>query len=570
MQRPPKSRNNERGAAVILFVALVVAAAIAAAASMMIGRPQFAVQQATGTGFDMTSARKAVEAHSMAVEDVQCEAADANYLVVGSFISCDLPWQRIGAPKRLATDPWGGTIRLIHHSDAGDTIDLTTPHTGELEDCQFVLVSGGENRAEEYTLDQGTPPSVVITAPANPANAADIDIAVCGRTNGQGAELPEEDETPPPSAEETTVFDAPPASYVMTQDTAQHIAPRFKAPPHADWAVGDKVLYIGGSSDSSNTYDLTAGNVQKTACAWFENSFDFTTQTLRGFIRFQFVPGESIATQTKNTGQGFALMVIPGDRIVSSTTCGTADTNNSYGFKGIPRPKFGLEFDIYRDTYEGMTDTSSGRNNPRPEGNHVALLNPWTNDHISHGGSENPPCQTWGAFGNGPALGGSSGACTYPPGDPADYANGKAEARPARHAVRPSHWLEDGQYFDTALNQNTAQPYAVRFEFKRQCNNDCTVCGVSGNTNVHAKAWVSCDGSVTTENLVSNCPTISTAFQDTDELYDGATDYMVNHCMPDRGLAFAQSFDTVKVGIGFSTLNSAVALILHRFEVTSE
>lgn len=579
MQRPPKSRDHERGAAVLLFVALVVAAAIAATASMMVGRPQFAVQQATGTGFDMTALRKAVEADAVVSNyTLPNPAADANGAAgAAAGVVGPIPWRTIGVTKRQAIDAWGNIVSIaVPNAGSKLSIDGENPAS-----CDFILISHGPNGAgattasgtilaapinsvrETQNLDIGTG-FWTMPDPNIPGDPFD-DIAVCGKLGQDSAE----DETPPESAEETTVFDGPPVSYVMTQDTTNNIAPRFKTAPHADWAVGDEVLYIGGSSNSPDTYDLTAGNVEKTACAWFEEPFDFTTQTLRGFIRFQFLPGESVATQIKNTGQGFALMVIPGDRVVSSSTCGSANVNNAYGFKGIPRPKFALEFDIYRDGYEGATDTN-GRNNPRPEGNHVALLNPWTNDHISHGGSENPPCHTWGAYNNGPALNGSRGACTYPPGNPSDYASGQAEARPARHVVRPAHWLEDGQYFDTALNQNAAQPYAVRFEFKRLCNADCSVCGVDGNTNVHAKAWVSCDGSVTTPNLVSNCPTISTALQDTNALYGGTTDYMVNHCMPDRGLTFAQSFDTVKVGIGFSTLDSAVALLLHRFEVKSE
>ncbi|KJS34672.1 MAG: hypothetical protein VR70_17225 [Rhodospirillaceae bacterium BRH_c57] len=566
-QRPPHFRTGERGAAVLLFVALVVAAAIAATASMMIGRPQFAVQQATGTGFDMTALRKAVEAHALVVGGGIVACPDTTGDGVEDCTGTNegpVPWRTIGVTQRQASDAWGQDVRII--VPASGTLSLVPAQGATESACHFILISSGANRVWDYAPDPlATANTVTLTAVAALTSPADTDIAVCGKLGQDSAE----DETPPESAEETTVFDGPPVSYVMTQDTTNNIAPRFKTAPHADWAVGDEVLYIGGSSNSPDTYDLTAGNVEKTACAWFEEPFDFTTQTLRGFIRFQFLPGESVATQIKNTGQGFALMVIPGDRVVSSSTCGSANVNNAYGFKGIPRPKFALEFDIYRDGYEGATDTN-GRNNPRPEGNHVALLNPWTNDHISHGGSENPPCHTWGAYNNGPALNGSRGACTYPPGNPSDYASGQAEARPARHVVRPAHWLEDGQYFDTALNQNAAQPYAVRFEFKRLCNADCSVCGVDGNTNVHAKAWVSCDGSVTTPNLVSNCPTISTALQDTNALYGGTTDYMVNHCMPDRGLTFAQSFDTVKVGIGFSTLDSAVALLLHRFEVKSE
>lgn len=568
MRRPP-SRNSERGAAVLLFVALVVAAAIAATASMMIGRPQFAVQQATGTGFDLTAVRKAVEAHAIVVGGgtVACPDTDddgAEDCGVPTF--GPVPWRTIGVTKRQALDSWNQPVQIVAR-----TVSLNSNINGLETGCDFVLVSGGS----DLVVDANLAAQAIDVRDPVVGSGLDLDIAVCGKLGGNGGAGKDKDkeQTPPPSAEETTVLEKPPASYVMTQDTSKNIAPRFKTAPHEDWAVGNEVLYFGGSSDSADTYDLTAGNVKKTACTWFEDPFDFTDQTLRGFIRFQFLPGESVATQTKNTNQGFALMVIPGTRTVTSTTCGNADTNNSYGFKGvIPRPKFALEFDIFRDTYEGMTDFSGGRNNPRPEGNHVALLNPSSADHISHGGAENPPCQAWGAYNNGPALNGSKGACTYPPGEPGDYASGQVEPRPARHAVRPAHWLEDGRYFDTVLNQNAAQPYAVRFEFKRLCNDDCSVCGVAGagNTKLHAKAWISCDGSVTAENLVSNCPTVSTNFQDTDVLYEGTTDYMIDYCMPDRGFEFDQSFDTAKVGIGFSTLDSAVGLILHRFEVKSE
>jgi hypothetical protein len=539
--RRPGPRDGERGAAVLLFVALVVAAAIAATASMMIGRPQFAVQQGTGTGFDLTALRKAVEAHAWVVgggTTVACPADNNGDEDCTGATEGPVPWRTIGVTQRQARDAWNQPIQIVARP-----VSLDSNRGGGLQTgCDFVLISGGDDLAIDADL---TAPTTIDVKDPVAGSDLDLDIAVCGELGGV--------------VPSNSLLD--PNKFTTTADTVNHIKPRFKTPPHADWAASDKVMSFGGSSDDPDTYDLTASNVTKAACAWYDDAFNFTDETLRGFIRFQFLPGEPLSTQTMGTGQGFALMVIPGDRTVSATSCGTAASDNAFGFKGVARPKFALEFDIYKDNYENADDISGGRNNPNPEGNHVALLNPLTADYISHGGSGNPGCQTVPVGENAPAMNGEKGACTYPPANIND--------RPARHAVRPANWLEDDPYLDTALSQNAAQPYVVRFEFKRLCNADCSTCGVAGGTKVHAKAWIACNAEVLAGNPGA-CPALPEGFDDVTESYADTTDYMVNYCMPDRSLSYPESFDTVKIGIGFSTRNSAVALLLHRFEAKSD
>lgn len=567
MRRPCPSRTGERGAAVLLFVALVVAAAIAATASMMIGRPQFAVQQGTGTGFDMTALRKAVEAHALVANggNVVCPDTDADGTNgdgnanggCSGITANKIPWRTIGVTERQATDAWGQKVWIVRSDSAN--LELRSIQGTENE-CHFILVSGGSDLQRDSLPIAG---SVVDIRDSAGSPSEDIDLAVCGSL-GDPYDPSQHSLFTPSGVEGETAAD----NFTSTDDTNNHIAPDFKPPPHADWAASDEIMYFGGSSEDDDVFNLTASNITKASCSWHNTPFDFTDETLRGFIRFQFLPGEASASQTMNTSQGFSLMVIPGERTVSANSCGSAAADNAFGFKGVARPKFALEFDIFRDNYEGAADYSGGRNNPKPEGNHVALLNPLTNDYISHGGSGNPKCQVWGPDSDGPADGDWPGACTYPAADSID--------RPERHATRPAHWLEDGQYMDDALGQNAAQPYVVRFEFKRLCNSDCSTCGVEGGTMVHAKAWIACDAEANDVTGTSDaCPEFTKDFENVTESYAGTTDYMVNHCMDDRSLVYspsnpAESFDTVKIGIGFSTRNSAVGFLLHRLEVESD
>lgn len=562
--RPP--RDGERGAAALLFVALVVAVAIATAASLIMGRAQFAVQQNAGTSFDLTALRKAVEAHAMTLANpkVTCPSSVLSDTATGLAVtSCNpgdagvLPWRTIGVAERQAKDAWGQRVLLVY--GGGPTRRLKSSRTGTHSGCHFILISGGADLAVDADLGKVT---IDIRNPA-PGSDEDLDLAVCGRLPANSSLIAE--------------------NFTMTEDGTQHIKPRFKSAPHPEWAETDEVMSFGGSDNRKDTYDVSPSNVSKTACAWYNEPFAFTSGTLRGYLRFQFLPGETLPTQTQNTGQGFALMVIPGTRMMEApldgqsptAECGTASPDNAYGFKGVPRPKLAMEFDIYRDTYEGQNDYSGGRNNPKPEGNHVALLNPVSQDYISHGGYGNPPCYNRSGGETGPAMNGDNGACTYPPADAAE--------RPARHAVRPAHWLEDGRYDDDVLHRPAAQPYQVRFEITRRCNSDCSECGFplvrDGETvededdlndafnSIRAKVWIACDEIL--EGNPNNCPNLPPKFQRLDEAYSGTTEYMINYCMPDRSFNYAEDFTTVKLGIGFSTRNSAVGLLLHRFEAMS-
>lgn len=589
MTPPRPCRDSERGGAVILFVALVVAVAIAAAAAMIARQPQFAVEQAAGTGMDLATLRKAVEAHAVAINGgaVACPDFNGDGDDEGQAAPCPappppnldwlgpVPWKSIGVAERQARDTWGRQIFLVV---TGTALTLETPQRGAQAGCDFLLISAGANGAWDFDREPaaGTPSRIILDGPADVADPADVDIAICGSLGGEEGGGRARTDMP-----------------ITTPDSAQHSAMRRKTAPHSDWADdGGEVDYFGGSSDDPDTYDLTAANVSKTACAWTRETFPFTSEVLRGYVRFQFLPGEASASQTEGTNQGFALMVVPGSRMADgnpddgvdpTAECGTAASDNAFGFKGVARPKVAVEFDIYRDAYEGMNDHSGGRDNPRPEGNHVAVLNPLNNDYISHGGSGNPSCQDWGTYGTGPAMDGGIGACTYPPGDANQYTPSGADPRPARHAVRPANWLEDKPYMDTGLGRTAAQPYQTRFEIRRRCNADCSVCGVEDNANIsmQVKVWVACDSIL--DGNPNGCPVLPDDFDDLDSLYDDTTDYMVNSCVPDRSLKAGggaqtypggptppENFDTVRVGIGFSSRNAAVALILHRFEVTSE
>lgn len=624
----PARRDDERGFAMLAVVVVLIGVGAIILLGALRGKVEDATLQQTRTMENMAVVADAVVGFAAVHNRLPCPAApggngtanppDANACATPDGI---VPWRTLGLSEDQALDQWGRYLFYRAHGDltnpapTGPQKTLTArfmegttspPLTAGFTVCRadedtctaanqvvgdgvttidrpggaFVLISAGPAGAGAV-LPSGTP----VDAPQNVREVANTgagptfyDLPFNIR-QADGSLLPPDDDayfddivitmsvqqvmeraglirTPLPSL-------LSPGNFTTTENTTNNIKPQFKNAPRPDWAATEKVFMFGDGSAEPDTYNPTPDNVSKTSCAWYNEPFDLKTETLRGFARFQFVPGQMQPNEIEDTGQGFAFMLIPGTRTVGSTTCGTAHIDNAYGFKGPSRPKMALEFDIYSDRYEGAGDFSSGRNNPSPEGNHVALLNPSTQDYIGHGSTGNPQCQVWGPDSDGPAMNGEYGACTYPPGE--------LTRRPERHRdPRPANWLEDGQYYEGAISQNAAQPYVVRFEFTRGCNADCSTCGTAGDPMVKVKAWIGCDSTVST-GTPRNCPIMPARFTDLSKsLPDTATtDYMINYCMPDRSLSYAESFDTVRLGIGFSTRNSSVALILHRLEAMS-
>lgn len=381
MGAPLPPRTGERGAAVILFVALIVAAAIAATATMMVGRPQFAVQQGTSTGFDLTALRKAVEAHAWVTAEegaspiTVCPSDfDANDVPTGSAeTSCTSPslgpiaWRTIGVTQRQATDAWGNTIRIVR-SD-GDVLSLISERDGEQTRCDFILVSSGPNGSWNYD-EKGDPSAETVTLTETD------DIAVCGRLAYA---------RPPVDASNTAGWGE------NTRADGTAAAPNAFKPQEIRLSDGTQALVMGNPdlsdpTDPDSTPLNTAGAMPRwsVGCSWLPVSA-WTNYTSVAF-RFQFFPGETDASQHLGTGHGFTVTLLPEsvDLGANDNLCGGAGENLGHG--GIDAPKVAVEFDIH-----------SGEAG-NPTANHVAaLLSPddgtgTVSTNVQHGQALNPAC----------------------------------------------------------------------------------------------------------------------------------------------------------------------------------
>lgn len=583
-KRPAPDREGERGFAMIALVVLMISAVTIGLISFQTSQPRRDVDQTTESRTDLRRIREAIVAYYISTEALPCPDRDGDGLAdepctTATDLVGQVPYKTLGLPRPQSLDAHGNPVTYAI-GKASETLQVTNTN-GDVLVRDFVIVGHGPNGRPTRAATEAN------AASANEKENADIDLSFMDSDRNfdhtdsdyfdDVLEYGTIDNLLTSSAAEKGGTGA---NSLITQaldksaDGGDFVQARTKTAPDADLAGTDDVLYFGGTSDDPDTYDATASNDETTSCAWSQTTYPLTTETLRGFIGFQFLPGEASATQTKGTGQGFALMMIPGTRSVTSgdglrgDACGATDANDSFGYKGIDRPKLAVEFDIYEDQYEGSSDSSSGRANPRPEGNHVALLfgDPDRSDYIGHGSQSNPDCNKWGTYYEGPAVYGQDGPCTYPPGDPDDYASGRADPRPARHATRPANWLEDGVYTDATLG-SAGQPYVARFEIKRNCDSSCVICG-GGGTYMSLKVWVACNADGKSD-VSAGCPTLD-GLDDLTEAYTEDTDYMVNYCAADFSVGESETFDTVKLGIGFSARNSAIALILHRFEALSQ
>lgn len=622
---------NERGFALMGFIVVILGLGVLIAISAVRSSQDRATRVQTEAMDDLEQIGEALVAYASVHNRLPCPAAvDKTGEEDRSGVSCDapeglVPWRTLGLKEDLALDRWGRYVFYrvelsLAELDVAANESITKAFGGAAGDGLIVCRTDDDpcdTEAAQVVGDKHTSVdrpggafALISTGPSGgggfprgntdsspPKEAGGVEEKLNVGTGGTYYSLPftirdADGEALDPSSDDyfddivytmnvQTLMEragllpsampsllSDPGKFKTTENTyGNHRKPGFKTPPHADWATTDDVLFFGGGSDDEDTYDPSDADDDRSSCAWYNEPFDLTTETLRGFLRIQFMPGEAYDDEDQGTSQGAALIVVPGQRDMGADDCGVPYHTNTSGFKGIPPPKFGLEFDIYWDAQYEQPDHSV-RSNPSPTGNHVALLNPDANDYILHGFdvAGNPDCNPRHGM---PAMNGAEGGCTYPSGD--------VTQRPDRHKVpRPANWLEDGQYYDPALSSNAGQPYAVRFEMRR-CNADCSQCGadtapvdpavpdVKDWKAIHFKAWIMCDEI----GGGANCPAMPSGFDAAGRFTD-TTDYMVNACLPDRSLNYPEeSFDTVKLGIGFSSRFTATALLIHRFEALS-
>lgn len=372
MGAPLPPRTGERGAAVILFVALIVAAAIAATATMMVGRPQFAVQQGTSTGFDLTALRKAVEAHAW-VENgggVVCPDTTGDGLANddgSGTCAADIgavPWRTIGVTERQAQDAWGNYISVIRAGDG--ELGLVSMRDGAQPRCDFILISGGT----DSTID--TDLSVDLVDVTDSSTGEDLDIAVCGRLAHARS---------PVEASNVTTWGGNSRADGTADDPVE-----FK-PQEVRLGDGSQALVMGNPDlDEDDKPRSTSGAMPRwsVGCSWLPVAAwnDYTSID----FRFQFFPGETAADQHLGTGHGFTVTLLPSSVTIGAqgNLCGGAGENLGHG--GIDASKVAVEFDIY----SGETGN--------PGRNHVAALlstdsgTGTVSTNVQHGQALSPGC----------------------------------------------------------------------------------------------------------------------------------------------------------------------------------
>lgn len=522
MTAPRPSRDGERGAAVILFVALVVAAAIAAAAAMMVGRPQFAVQQNTGTGFDLTALRKAVEAHAMVVNGdiVVCPDTDGDGTANGGCGSPSnglVPWRDIGVTARQATDAWGQPVRIVR--SASQNLRLSSYRGGVNEGpCHFLLVSGG---------DDGTIDANLTVDPVDVRDVGatrDRDLAVCGKlggTAGGGGAQFDLDRTNGDGS----------ADIDLVEGTVDNTARKTVA-PYVGQVNGENAVIFGERNPDGTFKKVQTNNY--TSCYWIDRAFEFK-KTLRAYFKFRFYPGQywDNPDSDKTTGDGFTFTVLPGNQdttdAATGKVCGKAGNNQGLGYKdGVPLPKMAVEFDIYNNNYG---DENALRHN------HAAILLTWRTDYIGNGSADNPPCraQDLSTFG-------SENACTH---------RRAVDGFAAPNVIFMEE--RDSATFDYIEGGQAGKLYPVRIELNRGCNADCSSCGDAAGQKMRTKVWIGCEDE---------------ACKDTSKDFTGDwTENSINYCHADPSVEYmtlnpATSptllFDTARVGFtmganGFNT-----------------
>lgn len=232
-------------------------------------------------------------------------------------------------------------------------------------------------------------------------------------------------------------------------------------------------------------------------CVWSRETFSLGSAALNVCFQFQFFPGETSRTQDRNTADGFTMTLLPASFDVGNDidgyVCGFSGSN--LGFGGIDTPKMAVEFDIHR--YSDQRDFTP--NDPQ-EGNHVALLLsedaglpvavPGRFYSVRHDFRLNPPCD--------PQTPDNS-ACVM-----------MVDANKHNSAINLPAWME-------WRNCNTAQhpgcemplvdpevwrinndvswrtwPHHAAVIVHRNCNADCSQCGLSGGTRTYVSAQIRC------------------------------------------------------------------------------
>ncbi|TAN46164.1 MAG: hypothetical protein EPN26_15705 [Rhodospirillales bacterium] len=114
------------------------------------------------------------------------------------------------------------------------------------------------------------------------------------------------------------------------------------------------------------------------SCAWIPDTFPLKNKIIRIYYTLKFDKDRE-----NNQGEGTVLAFLPGSTSISSSLCGGYGEYLGFadrtGYTSMPEPRFGIEFDINRNTSDGFQD---------PDNNHLAIVN----NGVKHDGADSPDC----------------------------------------------------------------------------------------------------------------------------------------------------------------------------------
>jgi len=226
------------------------------------------------------------------------------------------------------------------------------------------------------------------------------------------------------------------------------------------------------------------------SCAWIPTAMPLKNKIIRIYYTLKFD-----SDKDNDQGEGTVLAFLPGSTTVSSTLCGGYGEYQGFadrsGYTSMPEPRFGLEFDINRNTSDGFAD---------PDNNHFAIVN----NGVKHDGSDSPDCPN---SNSNNVTSSPYGACW----------TGTNVTRKDRSYP----WMEEGS------------THGYRVEITAS-SASCAA------TEVYVKAWVCKSGD-------SSCQT--TAFKTVSSAYAGSATATVAKCVPFN----PATYDEVLVGFTFGS-----------------
>ncbi|MBF0355781.1 MAG: hypothetical protein HQL43_11150 [Alphaproteobacteria bacterium] len=130
------------------------------------------------------------------------------------------------------------------------------------------------------------------------------------------------------------------------------------------------------SAKKMGKLEFDEGEDNRRSCAWIPTVMPLKNKIIRIYYTLKFD-----SDKDKDQGEGTVLAFLPGSTSISSSLCGGYTEYLGYadrtGYTSMPEPRFGIEFDINKNT--GMSD---------PDNNHLAIVY----DKVNHNGTDSPDC----------------------------------------------------------------------------------------------------------------------------------------------------------------------------------